>query len=225
MSSYMPGDTVSIPFTITAGGGLVDADSSSLIGSMIRNAAVDPAVTNITYTNLGIGEYVCTAPIPSTYTLGVDDVAVQTNCTVGGTPIAVFFSLGRLDRRVVVISSGIYVNVQGGTGAGLWPVNHNSGGANALQITTGPTSSPTGVAGALITAYLATDFANSQLTSLAKGQTSTTTSGQWVAPLMLNTGSYVLVISGGNPAFQSNQNIGINIDVNGNVTYTGPVIA
>jgi hypothetical protein len=103
--------------------------------------------------------------------------------TVAGMPnwIAIY-------RRPAEVEGGGSTPVTG-TGNGDTPIDHNTGGVDRLRVT----SSGQSVDDALITAYLSDDF-NSDVPSPA-AQTRTGSDGRWIAPLMLDAGSYVLVVS------------------------------
>ena len=97
------------------------------------------------------------------------------------------------------IADAVAVRLTADHGAGLWqtgggsgvvPVNHNTGGVDALRYLA-PDSSPVadgGISAFLKSAYDSGDY------STPLGSTTTRSDGRWQAPLMLNAGvSYTLV--------------------------------
>lgn len=111
----------------------------------------------------------------------------------------------------------------GGAGAGLYPINQDGGtglsGADIsiyLPYTSGsPVGSSTGVlkftgngttavAGLSIDAYLASDF-DSNIRAANPPSTKTHTDGRWLAPLMLDSGTWYLLVGAVNDGFDTYQ--------------------
>jgi hypothetical protein len=75
---------------------------------------------------------------------------------------------------------------QGYAGAGNILVNHNTGGTDALRVTSGGAA----VAGATVRAYLKSEYDAGTFT--IRGTTTTNTDGRWQTPMYLSAGTYTL---------------------------------
>lgn len=83
--------------------------------------------------------------------------------------------------------------LQASLGTGPVIVDHDYGGADALQVVD---DSGASVPGAVITAYLSTDYAaGNRSAAFVRGQTTTDANGRWKSPLALEAETYVLVIT------------------------------
>lgn len=84
MKLLKPGDVLYAPFQTRNSSRQIATADSTPVAHMIRNGAIDGAVT-LTVSNLYTGFYVVTGTIPTTYAQA-DSVIVQWSATVGGTP-------------------------------------------------------------------------------------------------------------------------------------------
>jgi len=76
-------------------------------------------------------------------------------------------------------------------GAGPIAVDHNYGGPDELSY---QTIQGAGIVGAIILAYITSEYDNGQHeASFVVGRTTTGASGRWVTPLMLSPGNYTLI--------------------------------
>jgi hypothetical protein len=102
------------------------------------------------------------------------------------------------------------------TGSGLYPINHSGGTglASATATIDGVASSTdclrylkpdaTGAYGLTVNAYLKSDY--DALTRTPVGTTTTGSDGRWLAPLMLNSGTYYVISNDPGDGYRAQQN-------------------
>lgn len=79
------------------------------------------------------------------------------------------------------------------TGIGAIPVDHDYGGADSLRVVD---PDGAGIQDATIMAYLAADYvAGSRTANFVRGRVTTSVSGRWRSPLLLDIGDYKLVVA------------------------------
>lgn len=77
-----------------------------------------------------------------------------------------------------------------GSGSGDTPVNHNTGGTDAIRL---KTASGVGISHVKIRAYLKSEYDADSLTAIVRGEAETEDDGRWSQPMMLSAGlTYVL---------------------------------
>lgn len=77
-----------------------------------------------------------------------------------------------------------------GSGSGDTPVNHNTGGTDAIRL---KTASGVGISHVKIRAYLKSGYDADSLTAIVRGEAETEDDGRWSQPMMLSAGlTYVL---------------------------------
>ena len=172
----------------SGGSGLTDAQSM-LLASL--NTAIGSIATGVNVTAWA-GE-------PTKFS-GTPGQGVSVGNRVGGVPTP------------PGMGSGAPVTMRAPPQNGLTPdgsirVNQDTGGVNALQVTTAQ-GQP--IAGAVLRAYRASDYAVSPATARLRGETTTAADGGWVQPMYLSaTTGYVLVVS--YPDGRPSENVALNV--------------
>lgn len=169
--SYGPGDNWVRTFpTYSVVTGALEDTTSLPVGSVYHNGVLDSAVAVIV-THLAEGIYKAAVVIPAGYSVGDRWevwITASNNGVAGGD---------------VIESIQLAIN---DTGNGNIPVNHNTGGVDALRVMV----SGVAVDECTILAYLTSEYS----TGLRKvrGRSITGEDGRWVRDMMLNAGSYTL---------------------------------
>jgi hypothetical protein len=196
--------TVTIAFSFgSSRTGLTDLRAQPLTNA----GASTGSALSATFTEIGKGMYQFdSASIPDdavaikAYSLAasstiVDHAAIITstaptaaeNATATRTELAT--ELARIDVATSTrLAAADYTAGGGGSGNGDISVDHDYGTADAYRVMNSVTGEP--VDDALITA-----FAGTATTGTPVAQTRTGSDGRWIAPLMLDAGTYTLVIS------------------------------
>lgn len=159
---------------------VTDLDASPAPAATATVNGFDDSGFSLTITKIDTGRYKVTGIVPSDYAAGdivVVSVSGSVNSIAGKAIIDQF----------VIESTPVYA------GSGSVSVDHNYGGTDDLRFVT---SGGLGVDGAIIRAYLKTDWdADLRSDTYIKGRAETDVNGRWLAPMYLDPASYTLAYS------------------------------
>jgi hypothetical protein len=111
--------------------------------------------------------------------------SIIASATVGGVSGKKVSKNFRVVTAETVVGKVEATSGDGGSGDGDTPVNHDTGGTDAIRMTT---LAGAGIGDVKIRAYLASEYAANPLTATVRGEAETEDDGRWHAPLMLSDG-------------------------------------